>query len=88
MEQIMNYVKPELLVLAIVSCGKCFEKVGNGERQIYSDYTGRNGYHFVWNLGGVNQFAEFTSGNIHGSIYSFCTGNSRCRIEHIYRSAW
>lgn len=88
MEQIMNYVKPELLILTVVLY---FVGVGLKKAQAVKDkyipmINGAIGIGLcmIWVF--ADMFMRYAAGRCNGGIYSHHTGNSCGRTEHICES--
>ena len=74
MEQIMNYVKPELLIVAVVLY---FIRSHTG--QIYSGNPWCFRHSDLWNLCYCYMRYIWRTGNRNGNFYRNHTGNPRCR---------
>ena len=77
MEQIMNYVQPELIVVAIVLyfCGMCLKQTQTIKGQVYSADSWCFWHRPLWDLGSGNVSTGERSGNCNGYIYSNRSGN-------------
>ena len=84
MEQIMNYVKPELIVVAVVLylIGIGLKKAG----AVYPADPRRDRYRALRGVGARDQSAERSAGYLYGCIYSGNTGDPCGGTEHLCES--
>lgn len=81
MEQIMNYVKPELLIVAVVLyfIGMGIKKIRSHTGQIYPGNPWCFRHSDLWNLCYCYMRYIWRAGNRNGNFYRNHTGNPRCR---------
>ena len=88
MEQVMSYVKPELLAVAVVLyfCGIGLKRIQIVKDKYIPVILGGAGILLcaVWVLA-TSPFKQYT-GNCDGGIHFYCAGRPGCRFKHLCES--
>ena len=87
MEQITNYVKPELIVVAIALyfVGMAL-KQAQAVKEVYPAYSWRNQHCNLRDLCVCHLYLRYWTGYCNGNLYSNHTGNPDCGTFYIRKS--